>query len=311
MQDLISIIIPSYNSQKYIAKCLESILNQTYKNLEIIIIDDCSTDKSLEKIKIFQEDDRIILLKNQINLGQSAARNTGIKKAKGKYISFIDADDFVDVDFYEKLLKKAKETNADITMATIKLHKNADVKLFTHNEKITTNFVEKIEFLQMGSVCDKLFKANLIVDNSIIFYDGKMWEDNLFLIQAVFYSNIFASIDSTAYNYIINNFSTTKNHLKEQKRRDDSLFIALKTMEFGSKKKLNEVDLNAVISFVFHNIIQKRHLLEDDYFNEVTKILGKNKLADNHRKKLRRKSLFCISISKKKLTLFGFKIIKQ
>ena len=99
----VSIIIPVYNVEKYLQKCLESLVNQTLKEIEIICINDGSTDKSEEILKIFaQKDDRIIVV-NKENEGQSVARNVGIKLAKGEFLGFVDSDDWVDLDFFEKL----------------------------------------------------------------------------------------------------------------------------------------------------------------------------------------------------------------
>ena len=111
---LVSIVIPVYNVEKYIEKCLLSVINQTYKNLEIIIVNDGTKDNSLkicEKIK--QMDERVKII-NQKNGGLSCARNTGIDNANGEYICFVDSDDFLENDFVEVLLNFAKEKNVDI-----------------------------------------------------------------------------------------------------------------------------------------------------------------------------------------------------
>lgn len=100
MHPLLSIIIPVYNAEKYISSCLNSILNQTYTNIEIIIIDDGSTDSSLKICNTFSQTDHRIKIYHKINGGQSSARNVGLKMAKGKYITFVDADDEIDTDVY-------------------------------------------------------------------------------------------------------------------------------------------------------------------------------------------------------------------
>ena len=102
MDDLISVIIAAYNSEKFIRRCLLSVISQTHQNLEIIVIDDGSTDKTVDIIRSIN-DSRIRLIQRQQNYGISLTRNHGIDIAKGKYIGFIDADDFIDPDFYQNL----------------------------------------------------------------------------------------------------------------------------------------------------------------------------------------------------------------
>lgn len=104
-EPLVSIIVPIYNTEQYLKRCLDSILNQTHRNLEIILVDDGSTDKTPDIIKEYTKKDSRIITLHQKNQGQSTARNNGLKKATGKYISFIDSDDEVKNDFIEKLLK--------------------------------------------------------------------------------------------------------------------------------------------------------------------------------------------------------------
>lgn len=110
----VSVIIPVYNTEKYLRKCLDSVCNQTLSDIEIICVNDCSPDNSLEILNEYaQKDNRIKVINFEENKGVSIARNTGIDSATGEFIGFVDADDFVDLDFYEKLYNKATETGAD------------------------------------------------------------------------------------------------------------------------------------------------------------------------------------------------------
>ena len=113
MNDLISIIIPVYNVEDFVEECLNSVINQTYTNLEIIIVNDGSTDGSLDICKKFTKDNRVKLITQQ-NRGLSGARNTGIENANGKYIGFVDSDDFIDIKMYEKLHEAIVRYDADI-----------------------------------------------------------------------------------------------------------------------------------------------------------------------------------------------------
>lgn len=114
---LISIVVPVYNMEKYLCRCVDSILNQTYRNLEIILVDDCSTDKSPQLIKEYlEQDDRIKTVRHEKNRGLFQARITGSLEAHGKYLAFVDSDDYISIDWYRMLLKKAEQCDSDITV---------------------------------------------------------------------------------------------------------------------------------------------------------------------------------------------------
>lgn len=116
----VSIIVPAYNTEKYISKCLESLVNQTLKEIEIILIDDGSKDNTLNIAKSFMEKDSRIKIISQTNQKQGAARNQGMRVAKGEYIGFVDSDDWVDLDYFEKLYNSAKKYDTDIACAGYK-----------------------------------------------------------------------------------------------------------------------------------------------------------------------------------------------
>lgn len=114
MQDsLISIIVPIFNVENYLAECIESIQKQTYKNLEIILIDDGSTDQSGEICEHYARNDRRIMVIHQKNNGVVAARKCGLKRARGRYIGFVDGDDYINLDMYERLIQDIENTGAD------------------------------------------------------------------------------------------------------------------------------------------------------------------------------------------------------
>ena len=129
--ELISVIIIAYNVENYIRKCLDSVVNQTYTNLEIIIVDDASTDKTDDICREYQKTDkRIKYIRHRTNRGQAIARNTGLDNATGDYIGFIDSDDYVLPDYYEILYNNLKTTNADISICNFKgVNEGCNVKL--------------------------------------------------------------------------------------------------------------------------------------------------------------------------------------
>ena len=116
MNEKISVIVPVYNAEAYLDKCIESLIRQSYDNLEIILIDDKSTDKSLKICYEWRErDERISVFEHSNNKGQASARNLGLEKASGKYITFVDSDDWIEEKLIEKLYNKLKVVNADIS----------------------------------------------------------------------------------------------------------------------------------------------------------------------------------------------------
>ena len=129
----ISIIIPVYNTEKYLKRCLESVCNQTLKDIEIICINDASSDNSIAILKEFEKkDNRIKVINLDKNEGASVARNLGIEVSRGEYLGFIDSDDCVDPDFYEKLYSKAKSKNADVVKG-VRKKINTDGKITVEN----------------------------------------------------------------------------------------------------------------------------------------------------------------------------------
>ncbi len=124
MKDLISVIVPVYNVRQYLEKCLNSIVNQTYRNLEIILVDDGSTDGSSEICDEFKKKDTRIVVLHKINEGVSIARNCGLKIAKGDFVAFVDSDDFVQPRLYEKLIKEQKEHDYDWVFSRFNNYQN-------------------------------------------------------------------------------------------------------------------------------------------------------------------------------------------
>ena len=128
MKELISIIVPVYNVEQYLDDCLISIINQTYKNIEIILIDDGSTDKSGKICDEYAKKDSRIIVIHKENGGVSSARNAGLRIAKGAYIGFVDPDDWIAEDMYEVLYSNAKKYDADVSVCKYKIVKNNSIK---------------------------------------------------------------------------------------------------------------------------------------------------------------------------------------
>ena len=146
---LISIIIPVYNVEKYLRKCLDSIINQTYKKLEIILIDDGSTDNSGKICEEYaKKDDRIIVIHKE-NAGVSSARNRGIELANGKYIGFIDSDDWIEENMYETLYQNLLQFDVDISMCNYSIIRNHKKTFHKHDLEDGILIDNKKEFFEL------------------------------------------------------------------------------------------------------------------------------------------------------------------
>lgn len=194
----ISIIIPVYNVEKYIKRCLESILAQTFKDYEVILVDDGSTDKSSEICNEYALKDSRIKVIHQKNSGASAARNAGLKIAGGEYIGFIDSDDYIAKDMYETLYKLITKYNTDIAICGL-LHeyKNYTVDPYPHEEESKISGLEALKIALIGkkfsvNVYNKIYKKDLFKD--IQFPKLKFAEDGYVLTRILYKAK------SVAYN---------------------------------------------------------------------------------------------------------------
>ena len=241
-EDLISVIIPVYNVEKYIERCIESITRQTYTNLEIIIIDDGSKDNSKAICQELENQDKRIKVYSQANKGAAAARNYGITKANGEYIGFVDSDDYIELDMYELLLKNIMETNSQLVVCNwFEGDKNNWIK----NEKFPTKNIltvtEAFESFYWSMFCfNKLFKKNNL--NNTRFSENCGWgEDALFCFN--YFNNIkdIALCISPKYYYRKNFNSTTHGH-KFKKSFLGFINVLNLEIDYAIKNKLNVVE---------------------------------------------------------------------
>ena len=212
----VSVIVPVFNTEKYLEKCLNSLINQTLQDIEIICINDGSTDKSADIIKKFTNKDSRFKLINQENKKQGAARNAGMKIAKGEYIGFVDSDDWVDLEYYEKLYNAAKRHNFDIALGTnVRVKKNINKKrLNITKEKEYTSIQEKFDVnIQWKNPCptNKIYKRDLFLKHNITWPEGVYCEDRIFTLKAVYFANGIVSVPNVNYYYFNNPNSTVNN----------------------------------------------------------------------------------------------------
>lgn len=229
----ISVIIPVYNIEKYLRRCLDSVINQTLQDLEIICVNDGSTDSSAEILEEYKRKDNRIIILNQENIGPGAARNAGLKIARGEYIGFIDADDWIDLNFFEKLYGVAKKYDADAacteiirTYASEKKLKKIEIK----KEEILHKCIEKYRKLGIPKNCyiwNKIYKKSKLDKHKLFFReDLHMCEDVPFTIRFLYFSDKVVTVPKTKYHYWVNNNSisrtkTDKNQLDNLTARAD------------------------------------------------------------------------------------------
>lgn len=236
----VSIIVPVYNVEKYLRSCLDSIINQTFKDIEIICVNDGSTDNSLEILKEYsKKDDRIIII-NQENKGLSAARNTGIQNADSEFIAFVDSDDWIDLEFIEKLYNAAIKNNCDIAAASIIRKREHSQKYRVHysEEKVYTTLEEKLNICKIPNCCyvwNKLYKSELVKNN--LFKAGAFYEDVFWTPYVLHQAENLVTVPEINYFYRVNNQSIVKK-IQSPKKQEDSYRAKKKVIEFFKENNI-------------------------------------------------------------------------
>lgn len=209
MGDLISVIIPVYNTEKYLEKCLISVQRQTYDNLEVILIDDGSTDRSAAICDIFAENDKRFKVIHQENAGQAGARNVGLKKAAGKYIGFVDSDDYIEPEMFEEMYRETQNSGAYIVMCRFKRFGKIDGGFIPLMEEADREKAVKL-LVEDKIICshlwDKLFLRVLF--DGIEFPEGKAYEDIAVMHLLFLKTNKIKIINKIFYHYQIRENST-------------------------------------------------------------------------------------------------------
>ncbi len=217
----VSVIVPIYNAERYLKRCLDSIVNQTLFDIEIICIDDGSTDNSLEILNEYIKNDNRIKLIQQVNSGQGVARNKGIDIAEGEFIAFVDADDYIEPNMYQDLYNVAKKYDVDC------VHCNYDV-IYTENNTVTTSSLAEAMNIRMGKkiiyydmpmyisdikaniitlfagpIWNKVYKSKIIKECHVYFPNCKMQEDSCFNVNAHLFFNRVLFVEKKYYNYCV------------------------------------------------------------------------------------------------------------
>ena len=252
----VSVIIPVYNTEKFLRKCLDSVCNQTLQDIEIICINDCSTDGSLEILREYaRKDNRIKLIELFENGGAAKARNIGIDIAHGEYIGFVDSDDFVDLDFYEKLYKKAVETGADAVKGKLYLYDINTNKVYLEAWIDINDSVKKNKANFYFTFTTAIYKSSLIKEYNIRFLEGLIhFEDPYFTIMAAIHYNKLEVIDDAKYYYINNPNSTSrKNITKEQAK--SIVYGADVVLDLLNNANIDKLHYEIVFNYVVNQLL--------------------------------------------------------
>ena len=245
MQDLISVIIPIYKVEDYLEKCIDSVINQTYKNLEIILVNDGSPDNCKQICEKYKEDDERIVIINKENGGLSDARNAGIDIAKGKYIAFIDSDDYVSEDYIKYLYSLINEYSAKMSICRVKeVWTNTRNEELQKDEKLTSKLLNSKEtfynllFDKGVEVCAyaKLYSRELF--NNIRFPKGKVYEDTAIMYKIIKNAKQIAYGDKKCYYYVAREGSISK-HPEFNKNEMDYIEHTSQMLDYIEKRYPN------------------------------------------------------------------------
>lgn len=263
----VSVLVPFYNVEKYVGRCVESLFSQTYSNIEYVFVNDCTPDNSMdiinEYIDKFNVRNKCVIINHEVNKGISASRNDCLDNATGDYILFIDSDDYIDKDMVELLVKAAIENNADISgCGYIEEYKDHSVEMPQRYTNDHTEMMRAITVLTIKGVMWKLLiRRSVVEENQVRFIpDNTMVDDYLFCCQVFFYAKRFASVDKCMYHYIQynpNNYSKTREfNITSQAK------AIVKTEEFYKE--------NGVYELV------KDELLQRKFISKLPLLLNKN-----------------------------------
>ena len=286
-EEKISIIIPIYNAEKYIERCLKSIINQTYQNLEILVINDGSTDGTIKYIEEIKKNDERIIIINKNNEGVSIARNIGISQSTGKYITFIDADDWLEPNAIEILYDEIKKNNVDIVRGNYYrnydennmvqpnnyISKYENIKL--NEDNYINNFIEDLYLERIPCYVWLLMIKREIIFNKIFFPSKiSMMEDTIFYLRMLYkYKEIYIS-DKKIYHYFCNENSACKSVSYLERNINDAInvskIIKKIVMENEKKfainiKKINGLCIRRVLRNMYRIFVEQKQDIKEIY----------------------------------------------
>ena len=271
-----SIVIPVYNVEKYIKKCLDSVFSQTYKDFEVIVVNDGTKDNSMDIVKNY--DVKVI---NQENMGLSAARNTGVENASGDYLIFLDSDDYWEKDLLKKI-NDSLNNNPDVVRFQIQDVFEDNIIPFKEEKFDGLNGVEAfnriVRYHYVENAWCYVIKKDYYLKNKFSFKVGKIHEDFGLIPLIIFKANVVNSIDYIGYNYVKreNSIMSTKNYEKKKKQVEDFYEHYKYIIEETKNLDNNEV----IRSYAANSLVIKICELEDKDYKKYKKKLKEDKVYD-------------------------------
>lgn len=277
----VTIIVPIYNVEQYLERCIESILHQTYKNIEIICVNDCSPDNSQKILERYEKEGRIKVLVNEKNLGLGKSRERAMKYAAGSYIMFIDSDDYIADNYVEKYMDSARQADYDIVVGGYVRDVEGNLK---------KHLVKQSDWsiLSYTIACAKLYKTSFLKNNNIGFIDIRCGEDIYFSMELFLHKpNYYVMEEYAGYYYYYNNNSITGSMNADKKLE---VFISTIFDEFLTKYPTNGMDKevywkicynylsNMINALIVHGHGCKRKEMMDKYNFYIRDL--KNKFPD-------------------------------
>jgi len=257
-QKLVSIISPVYNGEAYIEECINSIINQTYKNFEWIIVNDGSSDNTEKIVKKYQKKYKWIKLINITNHGQGYARNIALKEAEGEFVAYLDSDDYLDKKMLEITVECMIKNNPDFVLFDYIIHDKANNKFSEHRKYDYYNKDEFIgkEVLSMLNtnahfIWNILYKKDFLLKNNVKCGEGYIYEDTMFYVNCVINASKVSVIHDKLYYYVQNPVSTTRKKNNSNKHAVGLTNAMRDTFPLLKKSKYNEEDYRSFYSYLF------------------------------------------------------------
>lgn len=280
----ISVIIPVYNVEKYIRQCLESVINQTYKSLEIIVVNDGTKDDSMKIVEEYLFDKRIKVI-NKENGGISSARNRGMKEVTGDYIYFLDSDDWLELNSIEIFVKNLEE-NLEIIGANFYLFDEINKEKRVNNLRVRYDEIEEGKYFLMDElesvVWNKLYKTSFLKENNIMFLENIIHEDEEFTFKCYMIAKKIKYFQNITYNYRVNRDGSIMNEIvKNNEKRLDSIISIEKIIEQIKKEQNKFNDYFIQIRLVIREyILKERVLREKKLFFSKSEIIEFEKIVE-------------------------------
>ena len=262
-QPLLSIVVPVYNTEKYLIRCIDSLLNQSYTNLEIIIVNDGSSDNSHNLIMdCYSLTPKIKYIPLTNNMGLGNARNIGIQNSNGEYITFVDSDDWVDLDLYTVVLDKLRDNPAEIAVFGVQNeYDNLKSSTYRYNylfeNKISSNQAMRLLTKEQNNnyfistvVWNKVYRTDVIKNNQLLFLNNSYWEDDIFSFEVLMQINNVQIVPGVFYHYYNRPYSITNCITK---KHIDDLFFSFNHL----KNKLNTNNTNQAYTQAFTALLDK------------------------------------------------------